>query len=76
MSIDNKDLEKVMSKLEQMEDEELAVKLLAELNECTANWGKLIRNIDPNLSHTEWKNKCDRAQNAVEMVIKKINQQG
>ncbi len=76
MALDNKDLERLMNVLEEMEDEDLAVLLLSELNRKTAALGKLIRNLDPSLSTVEWKKKCDQAQAEIDEVVRKINQQG
>jgi len=68
------DLEQVMAKLESMQDEELAVELLADLNRSSAGLGKLLLNLDPSLSTQEWKNLCDKAQKEVDEVVRKINQ--
>ncbi len=66
------DLKLVMEVLENMEDEALAASLLAELNQKTKEMGSLIMNRDPNLSHDEWKAKCDAAKAEVDALITKI----
>lgn len=73
--VDNRELEKVMEKLESMKDEELAVKLLAKLNDKTKTLGLLIRNLDPKVSTQEWKEKCDSVQKEIEQVVKEIYRQ-
>lgn len=70
--LDNKDLEELMAILENMQDEELAVKLLAELNSSTKALGTLILNMNNSLGHEEWKKECDLARKRVEDVVKQI----
>lgn len=70
--IDNKELERIMDILENLEDEELSVKLLKEFNERTSRLGKLIMNKDSSLSHEEWKKLCEDAKDEVDFIIKKI----
>jgi hypothetical protein len=62
----------VMGKLETLEDEVLAAKLLAELTQKNKNLGKLLLNTDKSLSHTEWKKLCDQAKNDVDEIITRI----
>lgn len=70
--IDNSEIEKVLSKLENLEDEELAVKLLAEFNRRSSELGKLLVNRDQHLNHGEWKERCDNAKEKLEELIKRI----
>lgn len=70
--IDNTDLNKVMEVLENMEDEQLSVKLLKEFNDRTKQLGELIMNRDPELDHAHWKAQCDDAKKAVERVVEEI----
>lgn len=70
--IANNDLNRILEILENLEDEELAVKLLAEFNRASADLGKLMLNLDKNLTHEEWKSLCDDAQAKLGQVIKKI----
>lgn len=70
--IDNSEIEKILEKLESIEDEVLAVKLLKEFNTCSSELGKLLLNLDKSLTHQEWKNKCDEAQLKLDKVVKKI----
>lgn len=72
--IDNTEVEKVLAKLEQLEDEALAVELLKEFNDATREHGRLILNKDESLEHEEWKDLCDKAGNRVQEVVSKINQ--
>lgn len=70
--IDNTELNEVMNILENLEDEVLAVALLKEFNRATKELGLLVVNKDQNLSHAEWKDKCDKAQQAVNSVVSEI----
>lgn len=72
--IDNSEIERILSKLENLEDEELAVKLLAEFNRTSSELGKLLVNRDPKLNHGEWKELCDNAKERLEAVIKRIDE--
>lgn len=70
--LDNHEINLILEKLENMDDEELAVKLLSEFNKLTAAHGKLILNLDKNLSHEEWKNKCDKSSLEIKNLVNKI----
>ncbi len=72
--LDNAELEALMGKLEELEDEELAVKLLREFNDATSSYGKLILNQNQELSHEQWKEDCDKAKDKVDSIIKKIQE--
>tara|TARA_R110002072_G_scaffold534_7_gene4224 strand:+ start:123498 stop:123722 length:225 start_codon:yes stop_codon:yes gene_type:complete len=72
--IENNDVTKVLEKLESLEDEELAVKLLKEFNDATKELGVLILNKDESLTHEDWKSRCDSAQKKVEEVVQKIEE--
>jgi divalent metal cation (Fe/Co/Zn/Cd) transporter len=72
--IDNTEVERVLAKLEELEDESLAVELLKEFNDATREHGQLLLNKDQNLDHEEWKKQCDQAQKRVESVVSKINE--
>jgi len=71
--IDNSELERILTKLENMEDEELAVKLLGEFNRTSSELGKLLLNRDPSLNHGEWKDLCDDARDRLEAIVKRID---
>ncbi len=71
--IENKEVEKILSKLETLEDDFLAVELLREFNKCSAELGKLLLNLDKNLNHEEWRNLCDDAQKKLNEIIARIN---
>lgn len=70
--LDTTEMTKVMEKLEGLEDEALAVKLLGEFNEKTSRLGLLIRNLDPSLEHSQWKSECDQAAKEVNEIVAKI----
>ena len=72
--IDNNEIERILEKLENMEDEELAVILLREFNSASSELGKLLLNLDKQLTHDEWKNLCDKAKEKLDQVVKKIDQ--
>lgn len=71
--IDNTEVNQVMEKLENLEDEQLAVSLLQEFNQATAEYGKLLMNQKAELDHDEWKVLCDQAKEKVDQVVAKIN---
>jgi RecA-family ATPase len=72
MIADTNDLEIVMHKLENLEDEELAVVKLKEFNDATKKLHKLLMNLDKNLSHGEWKAACDDAKTKVSDIVEEI----
>lgn len=71
--LDNTEVNKVLEKLEQLENEELAVKLLKEFNDQSRSLGLLLMNRDPNLDHEKWKQECDDAQRELDKLVKTIN---
>ena len=71
---DNSDIERILSKLENLDDEELAVKLLGEFNRTSSELGKLLMNKDHSLGHAEWKERCDDAKDRLDAIIKKIDE--
>lgn len=71
--IDNNDLNSVLEKLENLKDEVLAVELLKEFNSASSELGKLLLNLDKNLSHKEWKRMCDKAQSRLDKILHRIN---
>lgn len=70
--IDNSHMQEILDKLENLEDEKLATDLLREFNDKTKTLGKLIMNLDKNLSSAEWKEQCSDAKAAVDEVLQKI----
>jgi divalent metal cation (Fe/Co/Zn/Cd) transporter len=68
------DINRILEKLENLEDEVLAVELLKEFNSASTHLGKLLLNLDPKLSHDEWKKLCDQAQLRLDQVVSKIDQ--
>ena len=69
---DTAKIDEVLAALEEMEDEKLAVELLKEFNEKSADLKALLLNKDPNLDHNIWKMECDLANRDLGRVIKKI----
>ncbi len=69
---DNSEIEELLSKLEEMEDEGLAANLLADFNAKSKVLGQLLMNTDTSLSHDEWKTKCDQAKKELDIVLGKI----
>lgn len=61
-----------MDRLEQLEDQALATSLLKEFNDKSADVGRLLMNLDPQLDHHDWKEQCDRAQKELELLISRI----
>lgn len=70
--IENTELDKIMTILESLEDEELAVTMLRKFNEKSSNAGKLILNHDQNLDNDLWKKQCDEAQKELNEVVREI----
>lgn len=70
--LDNQEINFILEKLENLEDEKLAVQLLAKFNKLTAEHGKLILNLDKSLSHEEWKSKCDKYSKEIEELVNQI----
>jgi predicted transcriptional regulator len=71
--LDTGQMDQVIAKLESLEDEELAVKLLKEFNDRTKALGELIMNKDEALDHEEWKQKCDEAKEKVDELLERID---
>lgn len=71
--LDNQDINTILEKLENLEDEELAVELLKEFNSASKDLGKLLLNLDKALPHEEWKKQCDDAQSRVNAVVSRIH---
>ncbi|ATH08508.1 hypothetical protein BIY24_11270 [Halobacteriovorax marinus] len=72
MSIDNTELDEIMEKLENLDDEVLAVEKLREFNNATKKLGELLMNLNKDLSHGEWKTACDEAKKEVDRVVAEI----
>ena len=71
--LDTAQMDGVIAKLESLEDEELAVKLLKEFNDKTKILGELIMNKDDSFDHEEWKRKCDEAKEKVDELLERID---
>jgi hypothetical protein len=71
--IDNNEINRILEKLENLEDEGLAVELLKEFNQASSELGKLLLNLDKNLDHHEWKNLCLKAQSRLDQAVSKID---
>lgn len=72
--IDNSEWERLLAKLESLEDEEYAAQLLSELNMKSKKLGQLILNQDQNLEHSEWKAQCDLAKEELDRLLKTLDQ--
>lgn len=70
--IDNNDLNEILEILENLDDEKEAAKLLKEFNDASKNHGQLILDMDENLDHSEWKQKCDSAKSRVDDILGRI----
>ena len=70
--IDNKEIEKILNKLENLEDEELAIKLLSEFNRSSSELGKLLLNHDSTLTNDQWEDLCKKAKEKLDNIIKRI----
>lgn len=72
--IDNSEIERILQKLENLDDEELAVVLLKEFNSASAELGKLLLNLDQKLTHDEWIGLCNKARARLDQILLKIDQ--
>ena len=70
--IDNNELSVVLDKLENMEDELLAVEYLKKFNNASKKLGKLLLNLDKTLDHVEWKKACDLAKDELDKIVLEI----
>lgn len=70
--IDNKEINRILSKLEDCEDEEKAVMYLKKFNSQSKLLGKLLLNLDKSLTHEEWKKQCDQAQKELDHIVAEI----
>ncbi len=70
--LDNSEVEEITEILENLEDEELAVKLLKDFNSKTRALGLLLLNKDKKLSHDEWKKECDQAKAELDQFLAHI----
>ena len=70
--IDNKEMNRILSKLEDCEDEEKAVMYLKKFNSQSKILGKLLLNLDKSLAHDEWKRQCDQAQKELDRIVAEI----
>ncbi len=69
---DNSEIEELLNKLEDIEDEVLAASLLREFNAKSKTLGQLLMNTDSSLSHDEWMKRCDIAKKELDSVLSKI----
>jgi inorganic pyrophosphatase len=72
--IDSSELDEILAKLESLDDEEKAVAMLQDFNKYSSELGKLLLNMDKNLSNEDWKQQCDEAKKRLEKAIKEIKQ--
>jgi hypothetical protein len=71
--LDNQEINELLEKLENLEDEVLAVELLKEFNLASKKLGKLVLNLDKTIPHDQWKKDCDEARLELNQIIKRIN---
>lgn len=69
---DNSEIEELLDKLENIEDEAAAAALLACFNEKSRVLGQLLMNTDKSLSNEQWKAKCDAAKKELDDVLEQI----
>ena len=70
--LENSEMEKILEKLEALDDEKLSVKLLKDFSEATSVLGRLLLNLDESLESSEWKLMCEQAQKKVDTIVAKI----
>ena len=70
--LDNQEINDLLEILENLDDEDLAVKLLGEFNLATKKLGKLVLNLDATLPHDDWKKECKLAQVDLDNIVREI----
>ncbi len=70
---DSSKFDEVMKKLESLADEQLAADLLRRFSASQSLIGKLLLNRDESLDHSEWKERCDKANAVLADVLKEID---
>lgn len=72
VKIDNSETLQVLEKLENLEDQDLAIRYLKMLNDKTSELGKYVMNRDHSIDHGTWKLRCDQLQQEVDTIVAEI----
>lgn len=70
--LQNREMNKILEKLETLDDEQLSVELLKKFNDKTSKLGKLLLNLDESLDNEKWKTLCNNAQEDVDTIVNEI----
>lgn len=70
---DNSEFTAIIEKLEALNDEELAAKLLSKFSKSQSRLSTLLLNNDESLSHDKWKDMCDKEKIHFENILEEIN---
>ncbi len=70
--LDNKEMDRVLNLIESLPDNEISVKLLKEFSEIHKNFSKILFDKNPDLSHAEWKKKCDQAKLSIDEFLGRL----
>jgi hypothetical protein len=72
VKIDNSETLQVLEKLENLEDQDVAIRYLKKLNDKTSALGKYVMNRDHSVDHGTWKLRCDELQKDVDKLVSEI----
>lgn len=72
VKVDNTETLQVLEKLENLDDQDMAILFLKKLNDKTSELGKYIMNRDHSIDHGTWKLRCDQLQTEVDMIVTEI----
>ena len=73
---DVEQMSKILEILEEMEDQELAVKLLKNFNDKSSELNLLLQNKDAQLNHNVWKMECDLLSRDLKRAVDAILAEG
>lgn len=69
---DMNELNRLTEKLENMQDQQLAIKYLSSFSQTKSSFDQLVANRDTDLSHDEWKKQCDKLQRQLNLLVEQI----
>ena len=76
MMIDSSEHEEILLILEELDDQEQAVKFLKKLNDLSSALGKKILNLDESIDNNQWKIDCDNLKKDLDSLIIEIRSYG
>ena len=70
--LDTTEMERVLSLIESLPDNEVSIKFLKEFSEKHKNFSKILFDKNPELSHDEWKQKCTQAKLEIDEFLSRL----